>query len=250
MDENFVKKAWYKTAGGIAFLTVLAFILLIVLTFAGFFVYYSIKLKFGDAGQLVKEFSFTPTAEQTTGSILEKFSRVEKPAQYIRQSNPVLGSEKAKITIIEFVDFECSYSREAYATMKSVAQKYNSVVRLVFKHLPAEQLHPDAGVAASAATCAQAQGKFWEYHDRLFETRQLDSASLLNDAKILGLNTSQFNLCLTENKFEKEITQDMFDATQLGLEGTPTYIVNGYKIPGSLNSEQWDKIILELLQKT
>lgn len=250
MDKQFIKKPWYKTAGGIALLTVLSFILLIILIFTGFFVYYSIQLKFGDAGKLVKEFAQTETGALTTKTLLEKLTKVEKPEQYIRKHDAVLGAEKAPITIIEFVDFECAYSREAYSVMKSVAQKYNSVVRVVFKHLPMEQLNPDAEIAASAVSCAKAQGKFWEYHDLLFEKQKLDLASLLGYAQELKLNTDQFNLCLTENKFEKDIAQDMLDAVQLGLKGTPTYIVNGYKIEGALTSELWDKVILELLQKS
>jgi len=151
--------------------------------------------------------------------------------------------------LVEFVDFECDYSREAYSVIKSVAQKYGSVVRVVFKHLPMDQLHPDAGIAASAAACAKAQGKFWEYHDLLFEKRKLDLAAVLGYAQELKLNIDQFNLCLTEDKFEKDIGQDMLDAAQLGLKGTPTYIVNGYKIEGTLTNELWDSVIFELLQK-
>ncbi|MEK7065025.1 MAG: thioredoxin domain-containing protein, partial [Patescibacteria group bacterium] len=233
MDEQFIKKPWYKTSGGIAFLSVLSVILLLVLTFAGFFVFYSIQLKFGDAGKLAKEFTQTQTGMATTKSLLEKLIKVEKPEQYIRKHDAVLGAEKAQITIVEFVDFECAYSREAYSVIKSVTQKYNSVVRIVFKHLPSEQLNPDAEIAANASACAKTQGKFWEYHDLLFERKKLDLTSLLDYARELKLNTDQFNLCLTENKFEKDIAQDMMDAAQLGLKGTPTYIVNGYKIEGT-----------------
>lgn len=248
MDEGLIKKPWYKTAGGIVFLSVLSIVLFVILAFTGFFVYYSIQIKFGDAGGLAKEFAQTQAGAGTTKSLLEKLTKVEKPEQYIRKHNAVLGAEKAPIMIIEFVDFECAYSREAYSVIKSVAQKYNSVVRVVFKHLPVEQLNPDSEIAASAAACAKAQGKFWEYHDLLFERKKLDLASLLGYAQELKLNTDQFNLCLTENKFEKDIAQDMLDATQLGIKGTPTYIVNGYKIEGTLTSELWDRVILELLK--
>lgn len=250
MDEGFVKKPWHKTVGGIAFLSVSSIILLIVLIFAGFFVFYSVQLKFGDAGKLVKEFARTETGALTTKVLLEKLAKVEKLEQHIRKHNAVLGAEKVPVTIIEFVDFECEYSREAYPIVKSVAQKYSQVVSIVFKHLPMEQLHPDAEIAASASACAKAQGKFWEYHDLLFERKKLGLASLLGYAQELKLNISQFNLCLTENKFEKDVAQDMMDAAQLGLKGTPTYIVNGYKIEGTLTAELWDKVILELLQKS
>ncbi len=248
MDESFVKKPWYRTVGGIILLSVLSIVLFVILAFAGFFVYYSVRLKFGDAGKLAKEFTQTQIGALEAGSILGNFTKIEKPEQYIRPHDAVLGVEKASITIIEFVDFECTYSREAYSVVKSIAQKYNSVVRVVFKHLPMEQLYPDSEIAASASACAKDQGKFWEYHDLLFERKKLDLASLLGYAQELKLNTNQFNLCLTENKFEKDIAQDTMDAAQLGLKGTPTYIVNGYKIEGTLNSELWNKVVLELLQ--
>ena len=249
MDESFVKKPWYKTVGGIAFLSVLSIVLFVILIFAGFFVYYSMRLKFGDAGKLSKEFTQTETGTATAGDILEKLTKVEKPEQYIRQYNAVLGMEKAPITIIEFIDFECTYSREAYSVIKSIARKYDSVVRVVLKHLPLEETHPDALVAANAAACAKEQGKFWEYHDLLFEKQKLDSASLLEDARELGLNIDRFNLCLTDSKFQKDIDTDLMDVAKLDLKGTPTYIVNGYKIEGTLTSELWDRVILELLQK-
>lgn len=249
MDENFVKKPWYKTVGGIAGLSALGFALVAVLVFAGFFVFYSMRIKFGDAGKLTKEFAQTETGALMDETPLDKLTKVDNPEQYIRSHDAVLGADNAPITILEFVDFECDYSRGAYSVMKSVAQKYNLVVRVVFKHLPMEQLHSGAEIAASAAACAKAQGKFWEYHDLLFERKKLDPASLLGYAQELKLNTSQFNLCLTENKFEKDIAQDMLDAAQLDLKGTPTYIVNGYKIEGALTGELWDKVILELLQK-
>lgn len=249
MDESFVKKQWYKTTGGVVFLTFLSIVLFVVLTFAGFFVYYSIQLKFGDANKLSKEFTQTQTGTATTKALLEKLVKIEKPEQYIRQFDAILGAEKPLVTIIEFVDFECPYCREAYPVIKSVAEKYQSVVRVVFKHLPMENTHPDALIAANAAACAKEQGKFWEYHDMLFEKQKLDSASLLEDARELGLNTDKFNLCLTDSKFQKNIDTDLMDAASLGLKGTPTYIVNRYKIEGTLTSELWDKVILELLQK-
>lgn len=261
MEENFTSqintpgavKKWYKKGWGIAVLTALGLILVVGLSFAGFFTYYAWQLRFGDAGSVNKQFAgnkkmmstaqFLSNAENTSDFIPDY-------AKYIRPHNPTLGEENAPVTIMVFMDFECPYSREEFKILKEVTQKYEPVVRIVFKYLPLVSIHPDSLPAAEAAACAQEQGKFWQYHDMLFTKQDLRTEALLANAKELGLNTDMFNLCLATEKYNQEINQDSEDAVEIGLQGTPSYLVNGVKIGGVLTASQWDEIILSFLNKT
>jgi len=146
--------------------------------------------------------------------------------------------------------FQCPYSREAFPIFQEVMRKYEPVVRVVFKYLPLVSIHQDSLVAAEAASCAQEQGKFLVYHNLLFTKQDLQTEALLANAKELGLNTDMFNLCLATEKYNQEINLDTKDAMEIGLQGTPSYLVNGVKIGGVLTAQQWDEIILSFLNKT
>lgn len=261
MEENFtsqvnthgVTKKWYKKGWGLATLIVIGLFLVVGLSFAGFFAYYAWQLRFGDASDVGKQFAgnkklmstdqFLSNA-QNTGDFIADYSK------YIRASNPVVGNETAPVTILVFSDFECPFSREEFPILQEVMQKYEPVVRVVFKYLPLVSIHQDSLVAALATACAQEQGKFLQYHDLLFTKQDLRTEALLANAKELGLNTDMFNLCLATEKYNQEINFDTADAMEIGLQGTPSYLVNGVKIGGVLTAQQWDEIILSFLNKT
>ncbi|MBI5222187.1 MAG: thioredoxin domain-containing protein [Candidatus Magasanikbacteria bacterium] len=261
MEENFTSqtnapdttKQWYRKGWGIAVLTMLGLILVVGLLFAGFFAYYAWQLRFGDAGEVTGQFKGNEkkmSVSQFLSGAKNTGDFVSDYAKYIRPSNPVIGDAAAPVMIIVFEDFECSYCREAFPVFKEVARKYESVIRVVFKHLPLVSAHPDSLVAAEASACAQEQGKFLEYRDLLFTGQDLSSAALSANAQALGLNTDMFNLCLATEKYNQEINRDIGDAVEIGLEGTPSYLVNGVKIGGVLTARQWDEVILSFLNKT
>jgi protein-disulfide isomerase len=174
---------------------------------------------------------------------------VDQPEQYIHAANPTTGGENAPVQIIMFIDFECPYCQRSYPIVKELTQRYGDVIELIFKHFPLESIHPDALPAARGASCADDQGAFWPYYDVLFTSRQLDEASLLSHADTLGLDIQTFSTCLNSQKHEQEIEQDLLDGIDIGVRGTPTYVVNGIKIEGVLSKEIWDAVILEQLQK-
>jgi len=245
MDENFTKRPWHKTAGGIMVLSILTILVFVALAFAGFFVFYSVKIKFGDSDKLAKQFA--PTQADSQKEKINLGPQVQGMQKYIRNFNPAFGAKDAKITVIEFIDFECQFCRQEYSIFKNVSQKYGPVMRVVFKNLPAKSSHPNAESSANAAACANEQGKFWQYYDLLFSTQKLDQESLIEHAQTLGLDTDAFSACLSETKFQSNIGQDMMDAASLRVKGTPTYFVNGYMIEGTPDEGAWDKIVLQLL---
>ena len=144
-----------------------------------------------------------------------------------------------------FVDFECPFCRDDYFVFKDMMEKYEPIVQIVFKNLPLESIHPNAMLAAQAGLCANEQGKFWQYHDNLFLNNNLSKQTIISYSDKLGLNDNNFIKCLESKKYNNQIVQDISDAVDLGLLGTPTYFVNGVKIEGSVSEDDWDKIILQ-----
>lgn len=154
--------------------------------------------------------------------------------------NPVKGNPNAPVTIIEFSDFQCPFCSRFYTqTLPSLQENYidTGKVKLVYRDLPLDNLHPNARPAHIAAECADEQGKFWEYHDVLFDNQaqwnRLSSADLssqLNQyATTLGLNSASFDSCLSSKEIADEVQSDFLAASQYGATGTPTFFIGNEK---------------------
>lgn len=157
-------------------------------------------------------------------------------------SNPPLGNKKAKITVVEFSDFECPYCKKASDTFAGVFAKYPGKIRRYFRDFPLG-FHKKARPAAIAARCAGEQGKYWEYHDKLFEKQELEAEHLSAHAKALKLDASKFESCMKSNKYNAEIEKDMKEASGVGVSGTPAFFINGKMISGAQPPEAFKKII-------
>ncbi|NJN72975.1 MAG: thioredoxin domain-containing protein [Limnothrix sp. RL_2_0] len=138
--------------------------------------------------------------------------------------SPVMGAEDYQVVLIEFSDFECPFCAQAHGSIKEFMAKNSDKVTLAYKHLPLQQIHPQAIPAAQASWAAQQQGKFWEYHDRLFENQnRLGNELYAEIAKDLGLDLEKFE---TDKAASQEaIQEDLALAQQLGLNGTPFFIL-------------------------
>jgi protein-disulfide isomerase len=143
------------------------------------------------------------------------------------ENAPARGNAKAKVTLVEFSDFECPfcgrYVRETYA---QIQHEYvdSGKVRYVFRNFPLENLHPQAFGAAVAGECARAQGKFWEMHDRMFANqRALTLPGLIRSAETLGLDSAAFQKCVASDTPKKKVRQDIADVEALGANATPVF---------------------------
>jgi protein-disulfide isomerase len=154
--------------------------------------------------------------------------------------DPFKGDPNAPITIVEFSDFQCPFcSRFVDQTLSSLVETYidTGKVKFVYRDLPLESIHPNAKPTHIAAECADEQGKFWDYHDILFENQAEwsrlspdDLLSKLNDyATKLELNTVMFESCLSSQKIADEVDADIFDARKYGATGTPTFFIGNEK---------------------
>ncbi len=156
-----------------------------------------------------------------------RFGR-ERPVQIDIEGAPVRGSPMAQITVVEFSDFECPYCGRAHPVLEQVLSEFEGRVRLVFKHYPLSSAHPHALPAARAAVAAGNQGKFWEMHDLLFEhQRQLEDEDIERYAASLELDMDRFRRDLAAAETQRRIEQDKRDGERAGVEGTPSFFVNG-----------------------
>lgn len=186
----------------------------------------------------------------------------------LADDDPYLGPDDAKVTVVEFSDYECPYCGASAGTHQGLIDRFLSqdptwepavpglrklaedgIIKYVFRDFPLTSIHKDAQKAAEAGECADDQGKFWEYHDRLFESAKLDVASLKQHAADLGLDTASFDLCLDSGKYTAEVTKDLQDGSSAGVRGTPAYFVNGQLVSGAQSFKVLEQVINQELNK-
>jgi protein-disulfide isomerase len=155
------------------------------------------------------------------------------------------------VTIVKFEDFQCPFCKSAQPTFVELLKKYDGKVRLVHKDLPLEAIHPQALQAAEAARCAKEQGKFWEYHDKLYvHSPKLSTEELNISAKEVGINVPAFEQCMASQKYREAVQKDSNEASRLGIAGTPIFFINGREISGAQPLEAFSGIIDEELAQT
>jgi len=163
---------------------------------------------------------------------------------------PSLGPQTAPIRIAEFSDFQCEYCARVGLTLTQIREVYKDEVQIVWKNLPLTSIHKNAMGAALASQAAYNQGKFWEFHDKLFANQdKLDVDSLKQYAAELGLNTTQFETDFQSSDVKKHIGADIGEAESLGITGTPTFFINGHMLVGSQPFSNFAELINAELQR-
>lgn len=163
-------------------------------------------------------------------------------------SAPVKGPANAKITIVEFSDFQCPYCEKGSEVMAQVMKAYPNDVKVAFKNLPLP-FHPNAKPAATAAYAANKQGKFWEFHDALFANQSnLTPEFFTQTATKLGLNLEQFKKDMASPEAEATIKDDGEVAQKLNIGGTPAFVVSGVQVNGAYPFEHFKSIIDRILK--
>ena len=170
--------------------------------------------------------------------------------QVSAEGAPFKGPPNAPITIVEFSDFQCSYCKRVLAVLGQVLEQYPNQVKLAFRDFPIQNIHPHAQRAAEAAHCAAEQGKFWEYHDLLFEQQDvLPNADHGKHAKALGLEAGAFQACLDSRKYKEKVERNYADGVKAGVSGTPAFFINGRLLSGAQPLEAFKAIIDEELDR-
>jgi protein-disulfide isomerase len=161
-------------------------------------------------------------------------------------SDHIQGSVNAPLNIVEYGDYECPYTGMAYPVVRQIVRQFGDKLYFVFRNFPLNEIHPHAQNAAEAAEAAAAQGKFWEMHDYLFEHQKaLDNNHLLGYAQKVGLDIERFKNETSRHVYASSINESLKTGINSGVEGTPTFFVNGVRY-----EESWDlKTFSGLLKK-
>jgi protein-disulfide isomerase len=173
---------------------------------------------------------------------------LEPPRSAVRAgTSPAKGPTSAPIELIEFADFQCPFCLAASPTVKRVLDTYGERIHFVYRNFPLQN-HPDAKPAAEAAQCANEQGQFWAYHDRLFGVPgKLSDADLKKTAIDLGLDGARFNACVDEHKYKSVVDADAQEGAEAGVSGTPAFFINGRLLSGAQPYDAFKRIIDEEL---
>jgi len=162
---------------------------------------------------------------------------------------PVRGVESAKVTIVEWADFQCPFCVRVNPTLEQIGKEYGDKVRFVFKHLPLS-MHSKARAAHQSAEAAHRQGKFWEMHDRIFASpKDLSPETYLRYAGEIGLDIDQYNSDLASSSVRKVVDDDLALARELGVSGTPSFFINGRFLSGAQPYGSFARVIDEELAK-
>ena len=175
---------------------------------------------------------------------------LEPPRQKIATADsPAQGPASAPIELVEFSDFQCPFCYRSFPTVKQVMSTYDGKIRFVYRNYPLPN-HPNARPAAEAAQCANEQGKFWLYHDRLFaDQSKLGNDDLKASAAALGLDPAKFNACFDSHKYRAKVDADTQAGNDAGVNGTPAFFINGRLLSGAQPFDEFKKIIDEELAR-
>ena len=183
--------------------------------------------------------------EKTKVSVLIEPPRIEVAAE-----GPSLGPAAAPVTIVEFSDYQCPFCKRAEPTVHEIAKRYPEQVRIVFRHFPLDNIHPEARPAAEAAACADEQGKFWAYHALVFESSpDLKKETLHELAGKAELDVAAFDACVAERRHQARVEADLQAGQAAGVSGTPAFYVNGIPLSGARSVEDFVKLIERELEK-
>jgi protein-disulfide isomerase len=163
----------------------------------------------------------------------------------VGERDHIQGPANAPVTLVEYGDYECPYCGRAYPIVKQLQQQMGQRLRFVFRNFPLAQMHPHAQHAAEAAEIAGTQGKFWEMHDTLYENqRALGDSHLREYAEAVGLDGAQFAQELAAHATEHRVREDFLSGIRSGVNGTPTFFINGVRYDGNYDLEE----LLEALE--
>ena len=202
-------------------------------------------------GYFIWGFSATPDTQEALAmpQVADAPAAAAAPRDVPTDGFPSEGPDDAPIVIVEFSDFQCPFCTKWHnETYLPLMEEYPDQIKLVYRNFPLTSIHPDAYLSAEAAMCAGNQGRYWDYHEALFESVYgLSSDALKQYAEELGLEMNSFTVCLDEHEYKDFVRADMEYAMSIGVQSTPTFYVNGQLVVGAQPIQVFREIIeLEL----
>jgi protein-disulfide isomerase len=173
----------------------------------------------------------------------------------VDQTDHVRGAAGAKVTVVEFGDFQCPACAAYESLVRQVTKDNSGIVQVVFRHFPLTQIHQNALLAAKASEAAALQGKFWEMHDMLYDNQKAWSegtdarSMIIGYAATLGLNIKQFSQDIDSPAVEAKILAEYKEGVKLGVQGTPTFFINGKKLSDNPKSVEAFNALIQAAAK-
>lgn len=233
------KEPWYKKGWGVLLIAFIAIVLIGLLY---------ISLKTADFYKQIQLGDIPPKiTTRLTRAAITLPKNLKADLAYSTDQDPPFGNPDAPLQIVEFADFECPFSRDESLVVRELQARFPNLIYYVYRDFPLDEIHPHASHAAEAANCAQDQGKFWAMHDKLYQNAdRLTDLDLKTYALEIGLNIVEFNKCFDGRKYKDEIEIDRADGIASGVQGTPTFFINGQMVPGAIPIEIWEQIIAKV----
>ncbi len=173
---------------------------------------------------------------------------LEPPVKISTEGDPMKGPADAKVTIVEFSDFQCPYCAKAVNEVNQLLAKYPREIKIIFKQFPLDT-HSQAALAAEAALAAQAQGKFWEMHDKMYANfRAINRDRIFAWAKEIGLDMKRFENEINTRRYAARVASEEKEGEKAGVEGTPTFFINGKRLNAAFEVSTVAPIISEELK--
>jgi protein-disulfide isomerase len=156
----------------------------------------------------------------------------------VTSSDHIQGDEHAPVILVEYGDYQCPHCGRAYPIVKQVQKHFGKRLAFVFRNFPLNEMHPDAEVAAETAEFAASQDRFWEMHDAIFENQDsLGLPLLLELAEKLSLSAEALEQALNDGEYAKRVKEDFLGGVRSGVNGTPTFFINGHRHDGPFEFE-------------
>jgi protein-disulfide isomerase len=164
----------------------------------------------------------------------------------VSTTDNIHGKPDAAIELVEYGDYQCPHCGRAYPIIKVIQERLGDDLKFVFRNFPLSEIHPQAKTAAVASEAATRQGKFWPMHDIIFENQfSLHTADLVNYAKMIGLDVKRFEKDLGDEQLMEKVEADFESGVRSGVNGTPTFFINGKKYNGSWEEDAFESYLRE-----
>lgn len=233
---EYSNKIWYKQWRGALIIIILAVILFFLATSAFYFISEIKNAKF----------------KLSQAEPIRQLAKSGQQYQAATSDSYWLGSNNAKITVVEFGDFACPVCLQSFPTVREISLKYKNDIKFIWRDYPVVSDY--SANLALAARCAGEQGLFWLMHDKLFQSQGVgqtdDQTAQINElaalANQIGAEPIKFKGCFNKQKYLPQIQKDLTDGQSFGIAGTPTYFINGYKLTGDVPYDIFTQIIEQL----
>ncbi len=229
--------------------SVLGFLILLPLVWFGYLtVGYYLRLKSGDI--------VDPNARRMQASLSSYVANAKVTPADIERLTPAglapeLGNRSARVTVIEFADYQCPFCKEQAPIVRRVIAAMGNQVHFLIRDFPVSEIHPDARNAALAANCILAQGQdpYWRFHDLVYmDQEHMSPDDLRKLATFVNVDMAQYDACMEARTYDRKIDKDVDDGRRAGVQGTPTFFVNGVRFQGLMDEKTFTLVLNQFLE--